>query len=119
VAGQLPPQQLHELGIGVPLGVGDVLNVHIHAVQVVPLHSGSDLAGQLLPVVQGGDALGPVPVVAQKGHHLHIHGVHGGDEGGDGALVVELQGAAVGEIEVAGGDLIQGASGLLYSLDIG
>ena len=90
---QLLPQKLHKFRVGVPVLVGDILNVHIHPVQAVPDHRPGDLLRQLFSIVQGLPPQLPVPVVAEEGDHPHPALVHLFHKGGGVAPAGEVQGA--------------------------
>ena len=64
MAWDLFAQQAHKFRVLVALEVRDVLNVHIHAVEVIFLHILRDLRGKRLDILQSVDACGTVPVVA-------------------------------------------------------
>ena len=95
-----------------------IFNVHIDAVQIVLFHRPGDLLRQLPAVLQGGSPQFPVPVVAQKGDHPHPLLVHLGDKAAYTAAG-EIQAAVGIEIKIIGGNLVQGALGLLNPLNIG
>ena len=109
------PQGLDQQGVGVPFLLGDVFDVHIDAVQPVLLHISGNLFRQGCRVPQGQPPGGPVPVIAQHGHHPDTHIVHGVNE-----LLTyrtNLQSPVFIDVKIAGRDGVQGA-GQPYLFDL-
>ena len=86
--------------------MGYVLNIHVDAIQIIFLYIFCNLGGQGFRVLQSVDSRSPVPVIAEKGNHLYSLIVHGFDK--VWAQVIELQASVLPDIEITGGDRIQG-----------